>query len=153
MFRKRILIPYNFKPRDEKSIHYAIRSFAGDKSVYISLLHLHAPISKIGAFSLGKNELIKTLGKKITDFRQKEDEFFKLKELFLENNFTEEQVDIIFQPKQESIAKDIVNLVKDKNYSTVILNRAPGKRIVTFGESVSIKLISSLKEKEIIILT
>jgi len=153
MFRKRILIPYNFKPRDEKSIHYALRSFAGDNSIFISLLHLHAPISKIGAFSLGKNELIKTLGKKITDFRQKEDEFFKLKELFLENNFTDEQVNIIFKPKQESIAKDIVNLVKDKNYSTVILNRSPGKRIVTFGQSVSIKVISSLKEREIIILT
>ena len=152
MFRKKVLIPYNFKPRDEKSIHYALKNFAGDDSIFVSVLHLHAPIPKIGAFSLGKNELIKSLGKKITDFRQKEDEFYKLKSLFLENNFAEDQLDFIFQPKQESIAKDIVNLMKEKNYSTIVLNRSPKKRIATFGESVSIKVISSLKDKEIIIL-
>ncbi|GAB6888950.1 hypothetical protein JCM13304A_24500 [Desulfothermus okinawensis JCM 13304] len=152
MFRKKILIPYNFKPRDEKSIHYAIKNFSGDNSIFISVLHLHSPIPKIGAFTLGKSELIKNLGKKITDFRQKEEEFFKLKELFLENNFSEEQLEFLFTPKKESIAKDILEVIKNKNFSTIILNRASGKRISTFGESVSMKLISLLKDKEIIIL-
>ncbi len=153
MFRKKILIPYSFSQRDEKSIHYAIKNYAGDNTIFLSILYLHAPIPKVGTFTLGRENLIKKMGKEIIDFRQKEDELFKVKEQFLENNFNSDQVEILFLEKKNSVAKDIVEIVTQGKFTTIVLNRSPGKRIATFSESVSLKIISSLKGREIIILT
>lgn len=153
MMIKKILVPYNFKLRDEKCIHYVLKNFSSEDPILVTLLHIHAPIPEISHFALDKRSLIKGIGRKITDFKQKEDEFLKIKNLFLENDFSEEKVEFLFVPKQYSIAKDIIELVNKHNFTTIILNRSPKKRIATFTESVSMKLITSLKDKEIIILT
>ena len=78
------------------------------------ILHLHAPMPKIGTFTLGKDNLIKKLGKKITDFRQKEEEFYKIKEQFLENNFSDKQVELLFIQRKNSVAKDIIEIITKK---------------------------------------
>ena len=40
MAGKRILVPFNFTAYDERALHYVIRTFAGEKAVHVTLLHV-----------------------------------------------------------------------------------------------------------------
>lgn len=155
MDAKKILVPYNFTRHDNKVLDYIAEAYVGEKSVKITVFHLYIPIPKISTLNPAISNITKKMGGIIKELGEKEEEFKKLKDSLLEKGFLKEQIEVVFRAKKKNIGRDIVDMAKQGHYNIIILSHTPGKKVTYsyYTENVHARLISSLKDVEIIILT
>lgn len=75
------------------------------------------------------------------------------KENLLENGFSENQIHCIFKPKKKDIAGEIIDLASNGNHDLIVMNRKPGKVKRFFTGSVFNKVVSTLKDKTVCLVT
>ena len=149
-----ILIPYNFSRSDEKTVDYVIENFSGNKDAEVDILHLYIPMPSISADRTTvlnrMSESLNYLNKRITEL---ETELDAVKASFVRSGFPEEKVKTFFKAKQKTIAQEIIDMAQNKPYDMVILNRATKTITGFFSGSVFTKVVSSLKNIPVLVLT
>ena len=159
MLRKKMLVLYNFSRQDERILSYLVENYLDRKSVRITLLHVYTALQKYTQLRRGAGEgpSFKGAGQKtgmrITEFRKKEEELQRISSYLQDEGFSPEQISILFTPKVNSLAQDIVDIVGEQGYNTVLLSYGPVKAKYFLAERLEDKLLNKLKDKEIIFLT
>jgi hypothetical protein len=154
MAGKSVLLPFNFTDYDEKALHYVIRTFAGQKWVKLTLFHVYTPLPEIDGYANPTLSRLKTTMASLwKELREKEAELKKTREDLLENGFADEQVDCIFKSRVHGVGSEIVDMAQTGPYDTVVLSHKPSKAVTTFRRSVHDKVLSTLKDRTISIIT
>jgi len=150
---KNILVPFNFTNADEKALHYVISNFAGEKNVHVTLFHAHTRPPQINGYNPALIRLKTTMASLATEAREREKEFQQIVGDLIESGFLKEQLNYVFKIREKSVGDEIVDMALKGNFDTVVLSREPGKATRAFKRNVHDKIVSSLKNTTISIIT
>jgi hypothetical protein len=154
MDKQKVLVPYNFTNYDEKALDFVTRRFANDKGVEVTLFNAYTPVPKI---ELRRSQIMEKISSNLAYLQQKiyeqENCIKQAREKLIQNGFSSNRVHYIFRSLNKDVAQDIVDLVLDKGFNMVVLNRNPGKITRFFTGSVSYKVMKSLKHVDVYVVT
>lgn len=154
MARQKVLVPYNFTRYDQKAVEFIIRTFVHVKGIEFTLFHAYTPLPEIetdASAVLGR--LKGTMLSLATELRKQESFLKGARKRLLDNGFSDDQLDYVFKPMDKEIPDEIVEKALRDKYDIIILNRKPGKISRLFGRSVSGKVLSSLKDIAVCIIS
>jgi len=150
----KILLPYNFTSFDKKALDFVCRTFSDKKEAEVTLFNAYTPVPAIEMRGSPIMEQMKdTLSYLSQRVKEQEDELKKIKKHLLGKGFSEDNIDIVFEPKKRDVAGDIIDLVQDGRFNVVVLNRKPGKIARFFAGSVSSKVVAALKNATVCIVS
>ena len=151
---KTILIPYNFTDLDKKALAFVSQTFSHTQEVKVTLFNVYTPIPSIAMpgspVMLKMQENLSYLNMLMAE---QEDALKKAKESLLSNGFSENHVRIIFKPKKMNIASHIIEVAENEKQDVIVINRKSGKVGRFFTGSVFNKVITSLKDITICIIS
>jgi len=154
MDKKKVLVPYNFTNYDEKALDFVTRRFADDTGVEVTLFNAYTPVPKI---ELRDSLIMEKISSNLAYLQQKiyehETGIKQAREKLIQNGFSSNRVHYIFRALNKDVAQDIVDLATDKAFDMVILNCNPGKITRFFTGSVSNKVMKSLKQVDVYVVT
>jgi hypothetical protein len=154
MDKQKVLVPYNFTNYDEKALDFVTRRFADDKGVEVTLFNAYTRVPKI---ELRRSQIMEKMSSNLAYLQQKiyeqENCIKQAREKLIQNGFSSNRVHYIFRALNKDVAQDIVDLVLDKAFDMVILNRNPGRITRFFTGSVSYKVMKSLKHVDVYVVT
>ena len=154
MASQKILLPYNFTSHDQKALDFVIYSFAHKKDIQLTLFNAYTSVPDI---EVRGSPIMETMRGNLSYLSQKikeqEDELMVVRNKLLEKGFSKEQIHTVFEPKKKDIAGDIVDLALKGRFNVVVLNRKPGKIVRFFTGSVFNKVVASLKETTVCIVS
>lgn len=140
-----VLVPLNFMITDDKSIVFVIQNYANVKDVHITLFHAYSPLPEI---DVRNNPIMEKMAPNLSYMapflKERENELNRIKEKLVMNGFKSSQINCIFTPLKNDIATDIIQLVREKNFDTVLMNRTPNKIARFFFKSISKKVAQRL---------
>ncbi len=154
MASQKILLPYNFTSHDQKALDFVIRSFAHQQDVELTLFNAYTSVPDI---EVRGSPIMETMRGNLSYLSQKikeqEDELMVVRNKLLENGFSKDRIHTVFEPKKKDIAGEIVDLALKGRFNVVVLNRKPGKIARFFTGSVFNKVVTSLKETTVCIVS
>lgn len=154
MASQKILLPYNFTSNDQKALDFVIRSFAHQQDVELTLFNAYTSVPDI---EVRGSPIMETMRGNLSYLSQKikeqEDELMVVRNKLLENGFSKDRIHTVFEPKKKDIAGEIVDLALKGRFNVVVLNRKPGKIARFFTGSVFNKVVTSLKETTVCIVS
>jgi hypothetical protein len=150
----KILLPYNFTSYDNKALDFVCRTFSDKKEAEVTLFNAYTPAPTIEMRGSPIMEQMKdTLNYLLQRHQEQEDELKTIKNHLLSKGFSEDNIDIVFEPKKRDVAGDIIDLVQDGEFNIVVLNRKPGKIARFFAGSVYSKVVGALKNTTVCIVS
>ena len=154
MDRQKVLVPYNFTNYDDKALDFVIRRFADDKGVEVTLFNAYTPLPKI---EFRSSPIMEKMSSNLAYLQQKiheqETGIKQAREKLLQNGFSSDRVHYIFKALNKDVAQDVIDFVLGNEFDVVVLNRNPGKITRFFTRSVSNKVMKSLKEVAVYVVT
>jgi len=142
----RVLVPSNFMANDDKSLVFVLQKYTHDENVSVTLFHAYTPVPTV---EVRNNPIMEKMSGNLSYLKQfqkaREEELQKAKDKLVKGGFVGSQVNYIFTPLRSDIATDIINLVREKKYNVVVMNRNPNKIVKFFTRSVSKKVSDGLK--------
>jgi hypothetical protein len=154
MGTQRLLLPYNFSEADRKALEFTLDTFARKKGIEITLFHAYQLLPAVEVQGREVTERLRSgmsyLQAKITEL---EKDFQAVRERLIEGGFEPAQVREMFRPRRRDIAAEIIELHAAKRFDCIVLSRRPGKIGRLFTGSVHGKLVSSLKNLTICLVT
>jgi hypothetical protein len=153
MAGKNVLVPFNFTDYDEKVLHYVIRTFAGQKWAKVTLFHVYTPLPEVNGYNPSLARLKGTMASLSKELREKEGLLKRTRQDLLDNGFSANRVDTIFRPRVKGVGGEIVEAALRESYNTIVLSRRPSRMIRAFTRNIHDKILSSLKDREIVIIT
>ena len=154
MAGQKILIPYNFSDMDQKALDFAINTFKSQKDNRITLLHIYIPLPDIETdTSTVMGRLSSSMHFLTSELKGKEKAIQSTKAYFVEKGFSEAQVDFIFRPRTKHVADEIIETATNGDYQVILLSYRPHRITRAFVQSVHNKVIASLKNRAVCIVT
>jgi hypothetical protein len=154
MARDRILVPYNFSPQDAKAVDFVARYMVRGPDTEVTLFHAHAPLPE---FDTGDKVVTGKLKENLSYLKQKikeqESALGEAVERLVHSGFSRGQVKCVFRPRRKDVACDIIEMTHKEGVQTLVLNRLPGRITRYFTQSVSGKVMSSLKNVTVCVVT
>ena len=154
MDKQKVLVPYNFTNNDEKALDFVTRRFANDKGVEVTLFNAYTRVPKI---ELRRSQIMEKISSNLAYLQQKiyeqENCIKQAREKLIQNGFSSNRVHYIYRALNKDVAQDIIDLVLDKGFDMVVLNRNPGNITRFFSGSVSSKVMKNLKHVNVYIVT
>ena len=143
----KVLVPYDFKPYEEKALDLLVNVFANQKDIKITLFNAYAPLPEVDMDASPELEKMRapivSLSEELT---RKEDGLKSAKKHLIENGFTEDQVDYIFKQREKDLIQEISETIHLGHYRVVVLTRRPAKVSRLFSRSVHSRLLSVVKD-------
>ena len=150
----KILLPYNFTSYDKKALDFVCRTFSDKKGAEVTLFNTYTPSPTIEMRGSPIMEQMKNnLSYLSQRVKEQEDALHGVKNHLLGKGFSEDNIDILFEPKKKDVAGDIIDLAQDGRFNVVVLNRKPGKIARFFAGSVSSKVVAALKNATVCIVS
>jgi len=152
---QKILVPYNFMPYDQKSLDFITRTFADRETVEVSLFYSYTPVPEIESQKSPVMERLKSnLSFMATKIKEQEDGLNSVREGLLKSGFDDGRVQVIFKPKKKKdVAAEIINLVMERGFNMIVLNHKPGKVSHFFTGNVFSKIVSTLQDITVCVIT
>jgi hypothetical protein len=154
MAKQKVLVPFNFTPNDQKTIDFVINMFGPHKDAEITLYHGYIPVPEI---DMKNAPIMQKMSQNLLYLRQKisesETEIKNAMDKLLKNGFSKDRVRYLFQPAQKDIAHEIVELVRSEGFDTIVLNRTSGKMTRFFTGNVFTKVVISVSNVIVLIVT
>jgi len=151
MANLKVLIPYNFTKGDESALDFVLMRYGQEDSVSITLMHVHVPLPKV---EVSDKTVMARLMENMAYLRQKindaETALAAAKKKLVAGGFHEDHVDVVFKQQVKDVASDIIDLVRQKQFTTVILNRRPNQITRFFTPSIAKKVARVLSDIDII---
>ena len=154
MAELKVLIPYNFTGVDRKSLDFAIQAYGQEKEVKITLLHTYVSLPQIEPAS---NTVMSRLSSNMhylrSELLEKEKEINQIKQYLMDGGFRDDQIDYDFKPRSKSVADEIIATAKTRGSKIIILSYRPHRITRAFIQSVHNKVISTLKDVTVCVVT
>lgn len=151
---QKILIPVNLGEMDRKALSFVVDTFAHRKDVQIALLHLYTPIPQIETPSdtvMGR--LTSSMQYLSGLLREKEDTLKENRSYLLDRGFEDAQVDYIFRARARQVADEIIDIARKSDFDTIVLSCKSSRITRLFLQSVHQKVIASLSDATVCIVT
>ena len=151
---QKILVAYNFTHLDQKAIEFVTSTFAHLDGVEITFFHAYTPIPEIDTqTSTVTGKLKSSLSYLSQQIMQRENDLKKVTENLSKNDLVNSQIHTIFRARKKDIASEIINLNRDINFDAIVLNRKASRVTRFFSGSVSHKVLMTLKETTVCIVS
>lgn len=154
MTEQKILLPYNFTAYDKKALDFVICTFSNRKDVEITLFNAYTPVPEI---DVRGSPVMEKLQHNLTYLSQKikehEAALKAAQQTLIQNGFSGLQVKIIFKPRQKDIAGELIDLVWKDQYNVMVIHHKPGKVTRFFTKSIFYKVVNSLKDTTVCIVS
>ena len=151
---QKILLPYNFTRRDQKAIDFVTSAFAHIEGVEITIFHAFTPVPDIETdASLITGKLKGSLSYLSQQIMQKENDLKSVSEKLTQNGFAADRIQTVFRPRKKDIAGEIINLTRDTQFDVIVLNRKATRVTRFFSGSVSNKVVMTLKDTAVCIVS
>ena len=147
MAGQKILLPYNFTTTDRKALDFVIRTFSKLDDTEVTLYHAYTPAPKIDMRGSPVMEKMKSqMDQLAMKVYEQEHALKEVKKQLLQGGLSKDRVRHVFEPIKKDIASDIVVQVSNGNYGVVVLNRKPAKITRFFTRSIFFKVVSTLQD-------
>ena len=154
MANQKILIPYNFTAMDQKALDFAINTFKDHHGTGITLFHIYIPLPKIEtSASTVMGRLSSSMHFLTNELKGKEKAIQAGKQYLVDRGFSDARVDHIFRPRTKHVAEEIIETATDGNYQVIILSCRPYRITRAFVQSIHNKVIASLQDRAVCIVT
>jgi nucleotide-binding universal stress UspA family protein len=151
---QKILVAYNFTSLDQKAIQFVTNAFAHIDGAEITFFHAYSPIPDIETQSSEVTGKLKSsLGYLSQQVMQRENDFKAIIENLSKNDLANSRVYTVFRPRKKDIAGEIINLNRETNFDVIVLNRKASRVTRFFSGSVSNKILMTLKETTVCIVS
>jgi nucleotide-binding universal stress UspA family protein len=151
---KKILLAYNFTPLDQKAVEFAINAFSHLDDVEITVFHAYTPVPDIETVDTTVTGKLKSsMGYLTQQVFQRETELNEIKQQLMLGGFGENRIKTEYTPRKKDIASEILELNRTNSYDVIILNRKHARVTRFFSGSVSNKVVMTLKDTAVCIVS
>lgn len=154
MAARKILLPYSFSSYDQKSLAFVRDTFVHMQDVQITLFYAHTSMPDI---EMRGSPVMEKMKKELSYLSQQiiahETELNDIKQQLVQNGFSSGQIEIAFKPKKKEIAAEIIDLAERGGFDTVVLHHKPARMTRFFTGTVFNKVVSTLKDKTICVVS
>ena len=151
---KKILLAYNFTRLDQKAVDFAIETFAQLKDAEITIFNAYTPVPDIEAVDTSiTGKLKSSMTYLMQQIAHRETELKEVAKKLLQGGFAEGRINTEFRPRKRDIASEIIDLTRTDNYDIVVLNRKHARVTRFFSGSVSHKVVMTLKDTTVCIVS
>ena len=151
---KRILLPYNFTNLDKKTLEFVSQTFSHLKGVGVTLFNVYTSAPNI---TMKDSPAMKKMQESLSYLNQltteQEEALNKAKEILVSKGFLENSIRIVFKPKNKDIASHIIETAINEKPDVIVINRKSGKIGRFFTGSVFNKVVTTLKDMTICIVS
>jgi len=151
---KKILLAYNFTRLDQKAAEFAIEAFAHLKDANITIFNAYTPVPEIETVDTSITGKLKSrMSYLMQQISQRESELNEVKLTLSRGGFADGQINTEFRPRKRDIASEIIDLTRTNNYDVLVLNRKHARVTRFFSGSVSHKVVMTLKDTTVCIVS
>ena len=151
---QKILVAYNFTGLDQKALDFIANAFGHLDGIEITIFHAYTPVPEIETEdSLVTGKLKGSLSYLSQQILQRENELKTVVARFCEDGFSANRINTIFKPRKRDIAGEIINLTRETKFDVIVLNRKPARVARFFSGSVSHKVVMTLKDTAVCIVS
>ena len=151
---QKILVAYNFTHLDQKAIEFVTSTFAHLDGVEITFFHAYTPIPEIEAQASNVTGKLKSsLSYLSQQIMQRENDLKTITAKLSKNDLANSQIHTIFRPRKKDIASEIINLNREMKFDVIVLNRKAARVTRFFSGSVSHKVLMTLKETTVCVVS
>lgn len=151
---QKILLAYNFSSLDEKAISFVASAFAHIEGVEITIFHAFTAVPDIETdASLVTGKLKGSLNYLSQQIMERENDLKSVAEKLTRYGFVPDCINTIFRPRKKDIATEIINLAREMKFDTIVLNRKAARVTRFFSGSVSHKVMMTLKDTTVCIVS
>jgi nucleotide-binding universal stress UspA family protein len=154
MAEQRIFLPFNFSANDQKALEFIIKTFGNLENVDITIFHVYAPLSEVDATDqTATSKLQQRLSYLTQELTEREIALQELRTQLIQNGFDRDRVRYIFKSRKKEVALAIIDQCEEEQYDIVVLNHKPGKVTRFFTGSVFIKVVTSLQNTTVCVVS
>jgi hypothetical protein len=155
MVVEKILLPYNFMGNDQKALNFVIRTFAPRKNdIEITLFNSFTPPPQIEATRSTVMEKLRTnINFTHQQIKEQKNDLLLAKKTLVRSGFSESNIRTLFKPRTKDIATEIIDTALSLGSTIVVLNRKPGRVTRFFTGSIFNKVVTSLGNKTICVVS
>ena len=151
---QKILVAYNFTQLDQKAIEFVTTTFAHLDGAEITFFHAYTPIPDIETQpSVVTGKLKSSLSYLSQQVMQRENDFKAIIDSLADTDLANCRIHTIFRPRKKDIASEIISLNRDTKFDAIVLNRKASRVTRFFSGSVSHKVLMTLKETTVCIVS
>ena len=151
---QKILLAYNFTSLDQRAIDFASSAFAHIEGVEITVFHTFTPVPDIETeTSLVTGKLKGRLSYLSQQIMQRENDLKAVTEKLARRGFAADRIHTVFRPRKKDIAGEIISLTRDSKFDAIVLNRKATRVARFFSGSVSNKVVMTLKDTTVCIVS
>jgi nucleotide-binding universal stress UspA family protein len=154
MATQKLLLPYHFTRLDQKSLNFVIDIFGKLDNITVTVFNAYTPIPEIETDATSVTGKLKgSLSYLSQKIKENEALLDEVKDKLVEGGLPENRVDCIFRPRKKDIASEIIDLVASDEFDIIVLNRKHARVTRFFSGSISHKVIMTLKDVTICIVS
>lgn len=154
MATRKLLLPYHFTRLDQKALDFVIDTFGKMEDITVTIFNAYTPIPEIDTEATSVTGKLKgSLSYLSQKIKENETALYEVKDKLVGRGFPEKQVNCIFRPRKRDIASEIIDLVNSEDFDTIVLNRKHARVTRFFSGSISHKVVMTLKDVTVCIVT
>ena len=151
---QKILIAYNFTDLDQKALDFVTNAFGHLDGIEITIFHAYTPVPDIETeASLVTGKLKGSLSYLSQLIMQRENDLKEVVARLCQNGFPETRIHTVFKPRKKDIASEIISLSRDTKFDVIVLNRKPSRVTRFFSGSVYHKIVMTLRDTTVCIVS
>jgi nucleotide-binding universal stress UspA family protein len=154
MVIQKILVAYNFTSLDQKALDFVTSALGHLDGLEITIFHAYTPVPDIETeASLVTGKLKGSLSYLSQQILQRENELKAVVARLSQDGFPATRINTVFRPRKKDIASEIINLTRDTKFDVIVLNRKAARVTRFFLGSVSNKVVMTLKDTTVCIVS
>ena len=151
---KKILLPYNFTDLDKKALDFVGQAFFNVKDVELTIFNIYTPVPDI---DIKDSQIMKKMQPDLSYLsqliREQEQNLETAKQTLVSKGFPESQVKIVFKSKKTDVSSHIIEMATKDKFDVIVINRKSGRVNRFFSGSVFNKVVTSLKDTTVCIIS
>ena len=154
MATQKLLLPYHFTRLDQKALNFVTDTFGKLENISVTLFNAYTPLPEIETDATSVTGKLKgSLSYLSQKIKENEALLDEVKGKLVEGGLPENRVDCIFRPRKRDIASEIIDLVKSDKFDIIVLNRKHARVTRFFSGSISHKVVMTLKDVTVCIVS
>ena len=151
---KKILVPYNFTELDKKALEFVIQTFSAIQDAEVILCNFFTPAPSITVKDdPGMKKMQESMSYLNQLISEQEENLKKIREKLVSEGFAEPGVKVVFKPKKKEISNHIIEMATAEKADLIVLNRKSGIVSRFFTKSVFNRVVMTLKDTVVCIVT
>ena len=154
MATQKLLLPYNFTRLDQKALDFVTNIFGKLENIAVTVFNAYTPIPEIETDATSVTGKLKgNLSYLLQKIKENEALLDEVKDKLTEGGFSQNRVNCIYRPRKKDIATEIIEQATSDKFDFIVLNRKPARVTRFFSGSISHKVVMTLKDVTVCIVS